>query len=254
MDVETEPVEGSSAQPTGKRTGPESDLRKAAEHHANTATVLAGFAFAAVILVMQQTGGSKGKGQAAVSFLVAVFGYVICAFLFAVVAGDLKLSARPRGTFYLASVATLISCIHILYGLNYLMGVYLPNLVYLSRLVLILAALFATVSLLSIEAGLARFYDPAPHTRRELLLFVAPSLAIVGIAAILSLTHAVSAGRLSVVGFPVAVGLSLLFIAVSTGWATVVHGKEEDYRLPPRINAGWAFVVALLFSLMILMS
>lgn len=152
------------------------------------------------------------------------------------------------------SVTALISGIHISYGLNYLMAVYLTDLVYLSRWVLILIAFFTTSSLLNVEVGLARFYGPVPRIRRGVLLVAAPSLAIMGIASVLSLTHAVRADRLAVVGFPVAVGCSLLFIALSGGWALFAHAQEESYRLPARVTTGWAFAAALLFSLMILMT
>ncbi len=54
MPADMQPDESLDARPTRRPIEPQSDLRKAAEHHANTATVLAGFAFAAVILVMQQ--------------------------------------------------------------------------------------------------------------------------------------------------------------------------------------------------------
>lgn len=259
MKEETTPAGRYDTQSSQQGTAPHSDVRRTSEHHANLSAVLAGFAFTAIILVVQETQSSHSQdfsallSQATASFLMALIGCLTCAVLFAVIASDREMVARPRGVFFLTSMIAFISGSHIFYALNCLLAVYLPHLVYLSRWVLIFIALSAIAHLVNIEIGLA-WYDPAPRTRRELVLFAAPGFAIVGMASVLSLTHTVRAERLAAIGFPVALACSLLLMGLGSIWALVVNGQDGHYRLPSTVTAGWIVACALLFSLMILTS
>ena len=222
--------------------------------------MLAGFAFTAVILVMQQTQGPNGlsssalAGKATGSFLVAFFGCLVSATLYAVVASDVTPGARARGTFFFTSVSAFVGGSHLFFGLCCLTAIYLPDQLYLSRWVLILGSVFGTGHLLNVEILSATYHDSAPHTPRELAFIGAPSLIALTIATILSLTHAVGPDRLSAVGFPSVAMYSLICIALSAVWAMVVNGREEEYRVPSRLTAGWIFATTLLFSFLILLT
>ncbi len=259
MDMETRP-DARSNPSAGTPRAPESDVREISRHHGQTCTVLAGFAFTTIILFIQEAQGPAGqsslvlRNRVTASFLVGFVGCLVAAFNFAVVASDLKLSVRPRGTFFLSSIAATLSGIHLLTGTNYLMTAYLPDLTYLSKWIMIVLSLFLMLSMVNVEIGIARFYDPAPYSRRQRMLLAVPSLTIHAIASILSLTHAIPADRLAAVAFPVVVACSLLFIAVGSAWALVVHSREEDYRLPSRVTVGWILVMTLLLALIILMT
>ncbi len=43
-------------------------------------------------------------------------------------------------------------------------------------------------------------------------------------------------------------------MTLSSGWALFVHSRDDTYRLPARVTAGWSLAVALLLALIILMS
>ena len=256
MEARAEPAE----QPSVGGPGPQSDIRTTAGHDSNLAAVLAGFAFTAVILVMQQTQGAGGPssstlaGQATSSFLVAFFGCLVAATLYAVVAGDVTLGARARGTFFFTSVSAFVGGSHLFFGLCCLSAIYLPDQVYLSRWVLILGSVFGTGHLLNVEIGSTTYYDPTSRTPKELALIAAPSLVVLAIATLLSLTNAVGADPLSPALYPFVVGYSLLCVAFSSAWALVVNGRDPDYRLPSWVTAGWTFAAALLFSILILLT
>ena len=256
MEAHSEPAE----QPSAGAPAPQSDIRTTAGQDSNLAAVLAGFAFTAVILVMQQTEGAGGPisstlvGQATSSFLVAFFGCLVSATLYAVVAGDVTLGARARGTFFFTSVSAFVGGSHLFFGLCCLSAAYLPDQVYLSRWVLILGSVFGTAHLLNVEVGSTKYHDPTPRTPRELALVAAPSLGVLAIAAMLSLTQAAGAARLSPTLYPYVVGYSLLCVAFSSVWALVVNGREAGYRLPSWLTAGWTFAAALLFSILILLT
>ncbi len=109
------------------------DVRTASQSYSNVAAVLAGFALAAVILVVQTSLSSNIESRkimldhATVGFLVAFFGCVLAAFAFAVVAGEEILSPRSNTLAFLSGVGFSLSLAYIFWGVSLLGNIYLNS-------------------------------------------------------------------------------------------------------------------------------
>jgi hypothetical protein len=106
------------------------DVRIASQGFANIAGVFAGFAFTAVILVVQMNGSFNSQPDTAairdlavVSFLVSFFGCIISAFLFSVTAGEKELTHRSHDLAQLAGIGFSISMSLAFWGLAKLLNI-----------------------------------------------------------------------------------------------------------------------------------
>ncbi len=110
------------------------DVRDASESYSNIAAVLAGFAFAAIVLVVQIPNLPKGaenfRDWATISFLVAFIGCLLSAFTFALVHGEEMLSPRSHTVALLGGCGFLVSANLVLWGIAAITRVYLSASVY----------------------------------------------------------------------------------------------------------------------------
>lgn len=96
------------------------DVVKAAPGYANLASVLAGFAFAAVILVVQEAASNSNnylREQVAVAFIIAFFGCLLASFSLSLVVGEEKADTRAYIVALPAATVFSIGAMHIFWGL-----------------------------------------------------------------------------------------------------------------------------------------
>ncbi|HDP98384.1 MAG TPA: hypothetical protein ENN22_04265 [bacterium] len=116
------------------------DVRSASQTYSNIAAVLAGFAFAAVVLVVQiptllnNANAPILRDRATIALLIAFFGCVAAAFTFGVVAGEEKLALRSHAIALCGGTGFSLSSGYIFWGLASLIKLFLsPSIAELSR-------------------------------------------------------------------------------------------------------------------------
>ena len=113
---------------------PSYDVRAASEGYSNIAAVLAGFAFAAIFLVIQipdlPSNAFLARDRATVAFLVAFFGCLLSAFTFSIVKGEEILSPRSYSMALLGGCGFTISGNLVFWGLATLVKIFLSESIY----------------------------------------------------------------------------------------------------------------------------
>ncbi len=167
--------------PRNKRSRwPRYKLQSAAQSYSNIAAVLAGFAFAAIVLVVQGTlpqtvSAHLLRGYVAIAFLVAFFGCIVSAFNFALVTGEeLVITGGVEGVAPRTHIIALlggagfaVSTIFIFWGMVLLARLFLPEdavrLTYAALIgIILLANMLLTcvyVDYLIVSKGGPRFRD-----------------------------------------------------------------------------------------------
>ena len=111
---------------------PHYDVRIASQSYSNIATVLAGFAFAAVVLVVQQNppdvpNATLLRDWATIAFLLAFFGCLVAAFTFAVVTGEEELAPRSHTMALLGGGGFALATVYVIWGLVVLVKLFLSS-------------------------------------------------------------------------------------------------------------------------------
>jgi hypothetical protein len=154
---------------------PHYNVRTAAQSYSNIGAVLAGFAFAAMILVMQNTqlpqklpDAALLRDWATIVFLIALFGCILSAFAFSVVSGEEILAPRTNMIALFGGVGFSISASLIFWSLVTLTKIFLDsNIVTLARLLYPLFALIQPAYLaFSALDNVYLFEDKSP-TQKE---------------------------------------------------------------------------------------
>ena len=115
---------------------PHYEIRIASQSYSNIAAVLAGFAFAAVILVVQTDIPSASlnagdlRDRATIAFLLAFVGCVISAFVFATISGEEILAPRSHTMGLIGGTGFSISANLVIFGLATLVKIFLSYQVY----------------------------------------------------------------------------------------------------------------------------
>jgi hypothetical protein len=110
---------------------PHYEVRTASQSYSNIAAVLAGFAFAAVILVVQTTPPASSESAvifrdlATIAFLMAFIGCVVSGFVFATVTGEEILAPRSHTMALLGGMGFSISSNLVMFGLATLTKIFL---------------------------------------------------------------------------------------------------------------------------------
>lgn len=114
---------------------PHYDVREASDGYSNIAAVLAGFAFAAIVLVIQipnlPEGTELSRDWAAIAFLVAFIGSLLSSFTFSIVRGEEILSPRSHTVALLGGCGFMISANLIFWGVATIVKVFLSENIYL---------------------------------------------------------------------------------------------------------------------------
>lgn len=113
---------------------PQYDVRAAAEGFSNTAAVLSGFAFAAIVLIIQipnlPEGAELARDWATVAFIVAFIGCLMAAFTYSVVKAEEILAPRSFAMALLGGCGFTISANLVFWGLAVIVKVFLSKSVY----------------------------------------------------------------------------------------------------------------------------
>lgn len=109
------------------------DVRLASEGFSNIAAIIAGFAFAAIILVIQTPvplGEESSRDWATVAFIVAFIGCLLSAFTFSIIKGEESLTHRAYTMALLCGCGFTTSANLVFFGLATISKVFLSTQIY----------------------------------------------------------------------------------------------------------------------------
>jgi hypothetical protein len=97
------------------------DMTTSAGFHAQLTGILAGLAFASIVVILQSTSFSGPGAEAGLlSFLSALITLLIAAFLYGTAAGEERIAGRAAIMVFLAGVTSAVAVLELLYGLTWL--------------------------------------------------------------------------------------------------------------------------------------
>lgn len=220
---------------------PHFDIRKASQNYPNIAAVLAGFAFAAVILVMQNISLPHSLPNAAffrdwatIAFLFAFFSLLLSAFVFSVVSGEEILAPRSNIIAFFGGIGFSISASLMFWGLVTLTKIFLD-----AQIILLASWLFCIFTLvqptLLVFTLLDNMYlfgvkSPAP---KEWLQVSIPAFIPLVIALLLKLLGFSFAISFLIPVLWLSVILAGAIILISSILALIVSDAPLDFSLSP---------------------
>ena len=211
--------------------------------------MLAGFAFAAVVLVVQDTVGDPLRREiVAISFLLSFFGCIAAAFNFATISGQEAPSPRSFTMGLLAGGGFGISTLYIFWGLAVLMSIFLSPLISQVAFLLFIAVALVAPTYLIVAALDINRHALRPHGNWRLLVIAAYLPVVVGIVLRLVITI-----ELTETVYVIVAVIALLLISVSSVMTLVTAQLARTFTFRFWVNAGWIVLHSLLFALLVLL-
>jgi hypothetical protein len=97
------------------------DMSTSAGFHAQLTGILAGLAFASIVLILQSTTlGGRGAEAGLLSFFSALITLLIATFLYGTAAGEETIAGRVALMVFLASITLAVAVLELFYGLTWL--------------------------------------------------------------------------------------------------------------------------------------
>ena len=97
------------------------DMTSSAGFHAQLTGILAGLAFASIVLILQSTSLSgRGAEAGLLSFFSALITLLIAAFLYGTAAGEERIAGRAAIMVFLAGITSTVAVLELFYGLTWL--------------------------------------------------------------------------------------------------------------------------------------
>lgn len=242
---------------------PHYEVRTASQSYSNIAAVLAGFAFAAVVLVVQipnlphnySANADSLRDWATISFLVAFAGCILSAFTFAVVAGEEILAPRSHTMALLGAAGFAVSANLIIWGLVTLIKIFLSQNVYG-----FIHWVFAVMMSLSPLYAAFSAFDPKIQFERKIItrkdlgeVFVpsfVPLLTVLAVRYFSGTFPDTAIARF----FPFVMGTALGIIILSAVGAIFVSSfRDITYCLSMRASGIWVGIHSIIIGLLILM-
>lgn len=239
---------------------PHYDVRVASQNYSNIATVLAGFAFTAVILVLETdipdtpANAATLRDWAAIAFLVAFLGSISSAFTFSVVTGEEILAPRSHAMALLAGSGLSVASVFVFWGLAILTSVFLsPSIAYLARCVFYAVVGIAPLYLILSALDPILAFDQQPVERPTWLILLAPSYLPILAAIVLKEYASPSFIGPLTANFNVFVLASLLITVLSAVLALFVSNRDYLFRITPPCAALWIFIHSLVLATLLLL-
>lgn len=250
---------------------PFSNPHETARSYSSAAGVLAGFCFAAIVLLINLQQEAPGRfGSAVGALLTAFLGFVLSAFLSALVAGQTRRSTRSFWMAHLAGITLAISALFALWGLGDVVAVVFStsdtdlmrdnaDLITLVRAVFIVASVLVSAFVAATGVDLLRIAGERNLSDKGTDLVAVALIAVLAAAflahlfdvsdkkpidviayfalgalvlAVLGVLYLSSFGRLQDVRGKSATTLTLLLMAVPPAGATFLFFRLPDNRPP----------------------
>jgi len=239
---------------------PHYEVRIASQSYSNIATVLAGFAFAAVVLVVQTNlptspNADLFRDWATIYFLLAFVGCVISALTFATVTGEEILTPRSHTMALLGGIGFSISANLVILGLATLIKIFLTlricafvQLVF--PLIMSLSPLFVAFSAFDPIIG----FEAKSITKKDVAQVFVPSFAPLLIIVPIRYLGVSFSIALSETLFSAILSIAFVLIVLSAGSALVVSSFADlRFRLNLLVSGVCVGIHSFVIGLFILM-
>lgn len=229
------------------------DVRTASQSYSNVATVIAGFAFAAVVLVVQSKlpnvpDATLLRDWATIALLLAFFGCLGAAFTFAVVSGEEMLAPRSHAMALLGGAGFAVSTVYVFWGLVLLMKLFLsPSIVNLARWIFGGVTLIAPMYLILSVFDPIIAFDQLDAEQIKIPARTRIQLFALGYTPIILSTWGrvvffAQLNPIAVAYFDHFVIASFVLICMGAGWALSVSDSRHTFRIHPGLGGFWIFL------------
>lgn len=240
------------------------DCRETAKSYVNTASVLAGFAFSAVILVVQITpptisNAALLRDWSSIAFLVGFFGCMVSSFTFSVIAGEEEIVPRTFTLMLLGGGGFAVSGTYIFWGLAVLTSLFLtPNISSASQWIfggiVFLAPMYLILAVVDI---LTSFADSSKRlsmiSSKDWIKLISFGYIPIGLGLLFRVITPKQLTVLLYAYFNQLVIFSLLVILLGGGFALLTSNAGINFQLSFRQNAWWVLLHSLIFGFLILL-
>jgi hypothetical protein len=129
-------------------------MRNSAGFHAQLTGILAGLAFASIVLILQSSSfAGRGTEAGLLSFFSALLTLIIATFLYGTAAGEELIAGRAAIMVFLAGVTSAVAVLELFYGLTWLVRAGgFPNVTEMAARITVLVAPPITFVYLAITA------------------------------------------------------------------------------------------------------
>ncbi|NES88373.1 MULTISPECIES: hypothetical protein [Okeania] len=231
-----------------------------AKNYVNIASVLAGFAFTAVVLVVQSTipmpNNTLLRDWSSIAFLIGFFGCVVSSFTFSVIVGEEEIFPRSFALMLLAGGGFAISGIYLFWGLAILIKLFLTadiasvsKWIFGGSLILIPMYLISSAADILIANKLYNNRQETISKKKYFYLFIAgyfPILVGIFFQFILSRQPVSSFSPI----FNLSIIFSLALIILGNAIAFWVSHKNDSFRLDFIPILFWIFLHSCIFGLL----
>jgi len=230
-----------------------------AQSYSNIAGVLAGFAFAAVILTVQTPPSPEFityRDWATIAFLLSFVGCVFSAFVFAMVSGEDNLYARSYATALLGGTGFSVSSNLIFFGLAMLIRSFLSSTVYifLARGILPIIMFFSILYVAASALDPILTFDSAPIKGRGLMQLFIPSLAPLIIAWLISILGGGFSHNTAVSVFnPAMYGALAIILFSAVGSLIITSFAKVKFRFSLFVSGIMVGIHSLVIGILLLM-
>jgi hypothetical protein len=210
-----------------EKNNPHYVIPVAAQSYSNIAAVLAGFAFAAVILAMQVKPLDSEKvvfSWATISFILSFVGCIMSAFIFATVTGENDIYPRSYAIALFGGTGFSISTSLVIFGMALLTKVFLTPEVYeFVHIIFPILMLFVIFFVAASALDTILTFDNKPPTKKDYILLFTPSLA--------PFILAWGIGSSSIITFGVALwGAVAIILSSGIGSLLIVSNPNTEFR------------------------
>lgn len=242
---------------------PHYDITVASQTYSNIATVLAGFAFAAVVLVVQESNVAPDQQflqqRATIAFLVSFLGCIVTAFLFAVIGGESKHVPRSNTIALIGAAGLALSTVYVVWGLGTLINVFLGREIASLAIYILLAIVFLApyYLVLFVADPIIRFDlfgSEHNRVRRKILirLFLVTYSPIL-VAGILKWIFRIQISPILSSVFSLTVLLSIILLTIGNAWALLVSNREAEYVVSLQMSMVWMLLHTLIMAILLLL-
>jgi len=236
------------------------DCRETAKNYVNTTSVLAGFAFTAIILVLDKNNDISAelkllKDWACIAFLVSFFGFIVTSFTFSIVSGEENVNSRAFTMMLIGGCGISISGGFLFWGMVLLMKVFSQSEISEVSIWIFMCAVFLTLLYL-IFVVIDIFYVFGDETQKQLTPFNWGKLLTFSF---LPIVFGIVIRYAWIDVTPVFIGLkqimafALALIVLGGGFAVWVSNQAEAYKLTINHSAYWISLHSLVFSILIIL-
>lgn len=243
-----------------KKKFPVYAIRCASNNYSNIATVLAGFAFASIILLAQQKDHDVSKliNWATIAFLLAFFGCILSSFSFAVISGEEEKIRRSHAMALFAGGSFAVSIMYVLWGLVLVVKIFFSSTILKPAYwVFVSGAIIAPMYLVLSAIDPIIAFEDNGNSRSEPIKFpikdFLPYCVIGYLPHLLVFIKLVDSTHLTCIADSPRLGLiyfSLILIIVGAAVTLFISVKDPNYTISKIIIGSWIFLNSCIYAML----